>query len=165
MKSWITRFRISNCMDSEKAIPRELQREMETCDDLRAFAIQSRQLGEELRACVPEPEASGLHESIMRAVRESSLQPTIDPGWKSPRWAAAGAFAGVLIFAIIVWGLHNHSSGPGGTVTLDATSAIEIGAQAAQAAPEALISPLAVELDRVERDLANTAQFLLSSVP
>ncbi len=46
-----------------------------------------------------------------------------------------------------------------------ATTALEMGGQAARAAPAAVVTPLAEELARVNRDLDSTAQFLLASLP
>ena len=46
-----------------------------------------------------------------------------------------------------------------------AQSALEMGGQMARAMPAAMVSPLTDELNRVNRDLTNTANFLLASLP
>jgi hypothetical protein len=40
-----------------------------------------------------------------------------------------------------------------------------MGGQVARAVPTAVVSPLADELEKVNRDLNSTAQFLLASLP
>ena len=46
-----------------------------------------------------------------------------------------------------------------------ATTALDLGGEMARAVPSAVVSPLSNELERLNRDLNNTAQFVLASLP
>jgi hypothetical protein len=44
-------------------------------------------------------------------------------------------------------------------------TALQVGGEMARAVPSAVVNPLADELNNLNRDLDNTAQFLLASLP
>ena len=46
-----------------------------------------------------------------------------------------------------------------------ATTVLQVGGEMARAVPSAVVNPLADELKNINRDLDNTAQFLLASLP
>jgi hypothetical protein len=82
------------------------------------------------------------------------------------RWVAAPLVAAVVL--VVIWqGLRGPIAPPSkGTQSLAAaTTALEMGGQLAQAAPSAVVAPLSDELARLNRDLDNTARFILASLP
>ena len=82
------------------------------------------------------------------------------------RWLAAPAGAVLLLMA--VW-LALRS--PGRPLVQDrpslavVTIALEMSGQLAHTVPSAVVAPLSDELERLNRDLDDTAQFILASLP
>jgi hypothetical protein len=107
-----------------------------------------------------------LHRSIMQAVRATEQRPSVSPGLSFLKWLPAPAL--VALALLVVWHAQRspvRSSAPNPQSLAAATTALEIGGQMAQAMPSAMVAPLADELARLNRDLNNTAQFLLASLP
>jgi len=101
MKSWLTKFRISNAMDSGKPLPPSLREKIAADPELEHFIRQSQALG---RPVVHLPSADpSLHDSIMRAVRASAQQRQHSHHAPVFSWlAASAAFAAVLMFCLWV---------------------------------------------------------------
>ena len=90
-------------------------------------------------------------------------------GWRGPsllRWATVPALAAIALLGVW-WALHTpvRPSAPDTPSLAAATSAFELSGQLARTVPAAVVAPLSGELERLNLDLANTAQFLLASLP
>jgi hypothetical protein len=168
MRLWFAKVRISAALDGGKQPPAQLRRQVGSSEELRGFEQQLMALDRDLRRTALEPRApASLHGSIMRAVgraangaaaarRESGIL----------HWAPVPAFVLIVVLAVW-WVLHNPVRLPAqNPQSLAAvTTALEMGGQMAQTVPSAVVAPLSVELERLNRDLDNTAHFLLASVP
>jgi hypothetical protein len=140
MKTWLFKTKNSNALDQ---------------------ALQS-----QLPKCEFPP---SLHDSIMREVRNAARSSEASPVlW--PRWVAISSFACVLMLGFFV-AVH-FSNTPSGKVTqsdmraLDAAgSVLELGGNIVREAPDAAISPLQDEMQRMNHDLDRTKQFLIASLP
>ena len=72
MKSWLTKFRISNALDAGQTMPERLRRKIAAEPELERFVDCADAFGRSLRsAAVAVP---SLHDGIMRAVRGSAHQ-------------------------------------------------------------------------------------------
>ena len=102
----------------------------------------------------------------MQAVREAERPEAAPAGLAFLRWVAAPVVAALALAA--VWlALRGPVAPPAqGTQSLAAaTTALEMSGQLAQTVPSAVVAPLSDELARLNRDLDNTAQFILASLP
>jgi hypothetical protein len=119
-----------------------------------------------LKETAPRPQAPPtLHRSIMQAVRATE-RPAPLPGLSFLKWVPAPVL--VVVALLVVWQAQRgpvRSPAPNPQSLAAATTALEIGGQMAQSMPGAVVAPLADELARLNRDLNNTAQFLLASLP
>jgi hypothetical protein len=167
MKSWFTKLRISAALDAGDKMSASLRRDIDRSEQLKSFEEEMTALDRALKQCSPKPqEPPGLHRSIMQAVRVAERPAAAAPGLAFLRWAAAPVVAALALVA--VWlALRGPVVPPTqGTQSLAAaTTALEMSGQLAQSAPSALVAPLSDELARLNRDLDNTAQFILASLP
>jgi len=162
MKTWLTKFKISNALDDVAAererMPNEVKR-----DDLRRFRESLRSLDCCLKSAQSgQPVPAGLHDLVMRAVRGASrtqkqlFAPTI------LRWLPAPALA-LLVVAGVWWILSRSESKPQSMVT--AAAALEQSLQLTQQAPAAVLAPLSQEMENLNRDFRNAVEVLVASVP
>jgi hypothetical protein len=102
----------------------------------------------------------------MQAVRAASRPAAAQREPAVPRWLTVPAFA-VVVLLVAWWALHSPVRQPTQpTQSLAAaTTALQMGDQMVRAMPSAVVAPLSDELERLTRDLDNTAQFLLASLP
>jgi hypothetical protein len=168
MKLWFAKVRISAALDAGKQPSAWLRRRVSGSNELRGFEQEITALDHALRRTVPEPKApTSLHCSIMRAVARATKRSSAARRERGIlHWAPAPVFALIVVFA--AWWVLNSPmrQSAQNTQSLAAvTTALEIGGQMAQTVPSAMVAPLSVELERLNRDLDNTAQFLLASVP
>jgi hypothetical protein len=91
------------------------------------------------------------------------------PPW---RWApAAAAVAAALVLTLVLGGgwLTRRQPAPPPPTAAQALSApaaaLDWSAEMSRTVPAAVVAPLSDELERVNRDLENTADFLLASLP
>jgi hypothetical protein len=167
MKSWIARLRISAALDADQ--PPAAWSRHSTSSSVEGCGPEQEMiaLDRALRETAPRAEApASLHHSIMQAVRSAS-RPA--PAQRQPtvlRWLPAPVFA-ALVFAVALWALHSPvpTPVPEAQPLAAATTALQLGNQVVQTMPSAVVSPLSDELDRLNRDLDKTAQFLLASLP
>ena len=120
-----------------------------------------------LKQTVPRPETPpSLHRSIMQAVRAANRPAPAPRELAVLRWLPVPALA-VLVLLAVWWVARGPVKPPvHDTQSLAAaTTALDLGGQMAQAVPSAVVTPLSNELERLNRDLNNTAQFLLASLP
>ncbi len=104
-----------------------------------------------------------LHETIVRAVRaagDAPVQPTATLRW---RWLMAAAAASLVVLCAWRWPFSQSPAGPhplaAVTATLETTQAMP------QQASAAVLSPLAQELEFLNRDIRNAVDVLVASVP
>jgi len=166
MTSWLAKFRISAALDSGQPLPEKLRREIADDAELRRFARRADALGRALSNPPPPPSGPPLHDSIMRAVRASGRreQPRRAPAsfWLTafPALAAVAAMAGVC-----VW-LAQHRAAPTGGPSLAGPGLVlEMSEQMPNAMSSAMLAPLTNEWALVDRDLQDTTQILLASIP
>jgi len=144
------------------------QRRTSVSDKLRGFEREMTELDRALKQTAPRPQAPpSLHGSIMRAVR--AVEPPVAEarrGLTFLRWLPVPVVA--VLALLVVWQV---ARGPLRVPVQDtqsltvATTALEMGSQMAHVMPSAVVSPLADELEKVNRDLDSTAQFILASLP
>jgi hypothetical protein len=122
------------------------------------------QLEEALRRSVPDSEIPpALHTSIIRAVQRAGPPVATVRRRSTARWVPAAA---ALALACALWAWHAGSRTalpPSGLER--ASAALATSQKMAQAAPVAALAPLTEEWQRLNRDLDNTAQFLLAALP
>jgi hypothetical protein len=120
-----------------------------------------------LKETAPKPQAPpSLHRSIMQAVRATERPAPAPGGLSFLKWLPAPAL--VALALLVVWHAQRGTvrpPAPDPRSLAAATAALEMGGQMAQAMPSAVVAPLKDELERLNRDLDNTAQFLLASLP
>ncbi len=167
MKSWFARFEISAALDRDPRPPGSPPVRSRGSDKLRRFAGELAALDRDLRATAPKAEApASLHRSIMRAVRAADPPGEAEGAPGFLRWLIAPAAA--VIALLVVWQSvrgPGQPSPPKPPPLAAAANALEMGGQMVQAVPSAVVAPLADELERLNQDLDNTAQFLLASLP
>ena len=120
-----------------------------------------------LKQTAPKLQAPpSLHRSIMLAVQAAERPVDAPRSWSFLKWLPAPAL--VVLALLVAWYAQRgpvRPPAPDPQSLAAATTALEMGGQMAQAMPSAVVAPLADELERLNRDLDNTAQFLLASLP
>jgi hypothetical protein len=167
MKLWFTRLRISTALDAGYKLSASLRRNINRSAQLLSFEEEMTALDRALKQTRPKPQApSGLHRSIMQAVRVAENPAAAPRGLAVLRWVAAPVVT-LLALAVGWHALHDPVRPPAqDTQSLAAaTTVLEMSGQLAQTVPSAVVAPLSDELERLNRDLNNTAQFLLASLP
>jgi hypothetical protein len=167
MKSWFTKLRISAALDAGHKLSASLRRNIGSSEQLRGVEEEMTALDCALKQASPRPQAPpGLHRSIMQAVRVAERPQAAPGGLAFLRRVAAPLVAALALVA--VWQTLRGPVAPPtqGTQSLAAaTTALEMSGQLAQTVPSAVVAPLSDELARLNRDLDNTAQFILASLP
>ncbi len=167
MKSWFTNLRISSALEAVHKLLGVARRNLSGPEQLYAVEKELAALDRALNRDVPSTEAPpGLHGSIMRAVRVAQRSEAAPGGRAAALWLAAPVGAALVLMA--GWlALRGPAPPPArGTHSLAAaTTALEMSGQLAQTVPSAVVAPLSDELERLNRDLDNTAQFILASLP
>ena len=169
MKSWFTKFRISAAFDAGRLSSPAKRRSLINSEEARRFAETLQTLDRSLSNRPSTSEAPpDLHAAIMNAVRTSRRSAVARPWALSLRWLPAPAFA---ILLLGLWFLHRppnapvHQASTDQASVLEIASTLELGEKAAQDVPPVVIAPLSEELGRVNLDLENAAQYLLTSLP
>lgn len=167
MKTWFTSFRISAALDSGHKPSASLRMSINSSEEAQSFEQGMTALDRALRQERPKPQTPpGLHRSIMRAVREAQRTQAAPRELAVLRWVAAPVVAALVVMA--VWPALRGPGRPpaqGRQSLAAATTALELSSQLAQTVPPAVVAPLSDELERLNRDLDNTAQFILASLP
>jgi hypothetical protein len=162
MKTWLAKFRISSALDSGRPLPETLRQKIAADAELQRFVRRADALGRALKH-QPLPPGPPLHDSIMRAVRESARrgQPR---GAPVSFWLTASA-AAAAVAGVCVW-LAFHRAAPSAGPSLNGPALVlEMSEEIPNAMPLAMLAPLTNELARVDRDLQDTTQILLASFP
>ena len=167
MKSWIAKLRISMALDADQPSSAWLRRRPSASAELRGIEQEMLALDRALKEAAPRAEAPGsLHQSIMQAVRAAN-RPAAAPRQPSMlRWVPVPVFAVMLVLGVL-WVLQSPVRPPAQTAQplAAATTALNLGNQMVRTMPSAVVAPLSDELERLNRDLDKTAQFLLASLP
>lgn len=170
MNSWLSKFRISNAVDCGKPLPPGLQQKVAQSQELSQFqaavAVTDRSLKQE-KPAIKAP--TSLHQSILRAVRVA--QPRTEPV-RAPallRWWPAPALT--VLVALGLWSAFHKTAAPVAPGAAEAqplagaATVLEVGDRIARGIPVQAVAPMTEELNRLNRDLESTAQFLLANVP
>jgi len=167
MMTWFTSYRISAALDSGHKPSASLRESINRSEEVQGLELDMTALDRALRQERPEPQTPpGMHRSIMRAVRVAQRPEAAPHELAVLRWVAATVVAALVVMA--VWpGLRGPRRPPaqGRQSLAAATTALELSSQLAQTVPPAVVAPLSDELERLNRDLDNTAQFILASLP
>ena len=167
MKTWFTKFKISMALDAGHNVSASLRRNRNSTEQLRGVEEEMTALDHALKQAPPRPQAPpGLHRSIMRSVRRVERPAAAPGGLAFLRWVVAPVVAALAFVA--VWQTLRVPVVPPSQSTQSlgaATTALEMSGQLAQTVPSAVVAPLSDELARLNRDLDNTAQFILASLP
>jgi hypothetical protein len=107
MKTWLTKFKISNALDAGKPLPERLRRKIAADAELERFVDCAESLGRSLRnAAIAAPP---LHEGIMRGVRSVVRQ---EEAQRAPVLSWLAASAGIAAMGTIYfWLSHPQSAG------------------------------------------------------
>jgi hypothetical protein len=167
MKSWIAKLRISMALDADQPPSAWLRHKPSASAELRGIEQEMMALDRALKETAPRAEApASLHQSIMQAVRAAN-RPAAAPRQTSMlRWVPVPVFAVMLVLGVL-WVLQSPVRPPAQTAQplAAATTALHLGDQMVRTVPTAVVAPLSDELERLNRDLDKTAQFLLASLP
>ena len=144
---------------------------MNRSDELRRFEQSLRALDQALNQAPAQPElVPPLHHSIMRAVRAAECSVAPRHQHSILRWLPATALVALTVLGLW-YALRQPALAPVRTPVQNAqplvaaATALEMGDLMARTIPSAVLSPLSDEWERVSRDMNNTAQFLLASLP
>ena len=167
MKLWFAKARISAALDAGERPSAGLRWRVSNSEELRGFEQDMMALDRALRQPAPKPEVpASLHRSIMQAVQAADRPVRAGRQLLWLRWAPVPALAAIVLLAVW-WVLHSpvRQPAPDTQSLAAATAALEMSGQLARAVPSAMVAPLSGELERLNRDLDKTAQFLLASLP
>jgi hypothetical protein len=103
-----------------------------------------------------------LHDSILGAVRAAAPSPQREPTRLLWRGLAAPGLALLAVGGL--WWALSRPAGPAPPL-LAAARTLEEGQALPQTVSAAMLAPLSQEMEFVDRDLRNTVEFLLASVP
>ena len=171
MKTWLTKFRISNALDNRKSLPPAVESAVAQSEEVRRFAEIAADLDQALKNSRPAPQtAAPLHAAIMRAVWAAEPEPADD--WQKiwPRLIPATTLA--LLVLLGIFGASNFFRHPATILQpaelsslAVASSVMETGGKLVREMPDAALSPLSEEMQRLNLDLASAQKFLLASLP
>jgi len=171
MRTWLIKYKISNALNDRLPLPPALERAVRRSAELQSFAEHASALGHAFKNETPPPETPAfLHASIMRAVRYVRSAPVKETHSVGLRWIPAfGLVCLILLGGLLAKQLSSPSVvkvAPADSHPLAAAdSALELGGTLIREAPTVALSPLSDELQRLNRNLADTGQFLLASLP
>ena len=167
MKSWIARLRISAALDADQPPSAWLRRRLNASGEPCGIEQEMMALDRALKETAPRAEApASLHRSIMQAVRAANCPAAAQRQPNVLRWVPVPVFA-AMVLLLVLWVLQSPVRTPvrNAQPLAAATSALKLGDQMVRSMPSAMVAPLSDELDRLNRDLDKTAQFLLASLP
>jgi hypothetical protein len=172
MKNWLTKwvkYQISCRLDDGHALPGFMRRKISRSEELGTFENELLSLDHDLRKTKPARVVSpSLHNAIVRAVvaQESSgrmrHRPTLTLRW--------GVFAAMLVLAVAGWQLWlkptKDAAAASERQSLSAAAQVlEASGEMGRQVPAAALAPLSGELERINLDLDNAAQFVIASLP
>ncbi len=148
-------------MDAGEPLPKSLRRAIASDPELEQFTRRTERLGRSLRR--PPLADASLHDSIMRAVRAAAhpRQPRRSPGLV---WLASSVCAGSLVVVSVWMGFRPPAHPPGKSLD-GAVMVLEMGERMPNTMPSMVMAPLSDEWARVDHQLQNTREVLLTSLP
>lgn len=165
MKTFFKKFRASMALDQD-AQPTKQNEPAET----RAIEEPLRAMDSRLRASrVGDDVPSGLHGSIMRAVRNSTKES--EPVLLAVLWPRLAVVTIVLALGVgVFWSLNRVPVKVAEAVSSteaapSLVAVIEQGHVLTQAAPEAVLGPLSGEWELLNNDIQKAVNFVVASVP
>jgi hypothetical protein len=135
---------------------------------MRDFNAEMAALDRALKRTAPQPQGPpSLHDSIMRAVRAAE-RPAAEGQreWTILRWLSVPI--AVAITLTVIWHRTQETVRQPAMSTQPlavASTALHLSGEMAKTVPSAVVAPLTDELQKLNQDLNNTAQFLLASLP
>ena len=162
MRTWLAKFRISAALDRARARGRNTCSGTSECEEVNRFAASVQSLDRQLRGAELPPAPTGLHASVMRAVRVAGQSHEPRAASSMLWWLPASAVA--LIAALVLWQPGSRRSAESDTLAV-ATAALEQSQELSQKAPSVALGPLSEEMNLLNQDLRNTIEFLMASVP
>lgn len=166
MKFFLTKFRISNALDTGKPMPESLRRKINAEPELQRFEQRMQALNRPLQGAPPAD--TELHDSIMSAVHASKREAG-HALRACPTWQALTASCTVAAMAAVcLWIVHFQStpSLPLPKPSLDTPlTVLEMSESMPATMPSMVTAPLSTELERVNNDVQTTKQILLASFP
>lgn len=168
MRKLFTDWKISTALDSGRdrsGGPVVTASAGESDDFARACSDLEHSLREQKPAADAPP---FLHAAIMRRLESgaASARPAETPAWRH-WWVPASAVA--LVVGCLVWWTNRPTPFVRPSADLSAlslpASAIQAGSEIAQTVPAKVVSPLAEELESLQKDFQVTSQFLLANIP
>jgi hypothetical protein len=130
----------------------------------RPFAERVQALDQALTGSTPGGTPPHLHGAIMLAVRREGHRAASGRAWALGwRWLAPAA-AGVVLVAGIWFGGSERPKASVAELVL-VRNTLDASVQIARAVPASALSPLQDELNRVNRDVDNTARALFATLP
>jgi hypothetical protein len=167
MKSWFARLKISTALDDSRKPSGSLPVKVSHSEELRGFEQEMAALDRALKDSSPKVQVpASLHRSIMRGVAAARRPAGAQPWLAFLRWLAVPAAAVVAL--LVVWQASRgpvQPAAPAMESLAAAARTLEMGDRMAQKVPSVMVAPLSDELERLNRDLDNTAEFLLASLP
>jgi hypothetical protein len=160
MKSWFSKYKISAALDADKPMPESLRQTISADPELQRFARQADALGRALRNSPPP--APALHDPIMRAVRASRREQVRRAPVASWRMASSALAALALVG---LWVAFHHPAPARGQSLDTPAMVLDLSEAMPCAMPSVLMAPLSNEWVQVDRDIQNTTQVLLASLP
>jgi hypothetical protein len=165
MRTWLAKFRVSTALDSGEPLSAKLRQKIAADAELQNFVRRADALGRALKH-QPPPAGPPLHESIMRAVRESARRGQTRRAPVSIWLYVSPAVAAVAAVACVSLWLAFHRAAPKGAGSLDGPALVlQMSEEMPKTMPMAVLAPLSNEWARVDRDVRNTTQVLLASFP
>jgi hypothetical protein len=161
MKSWITKWKISNALDTGKPMPESLRRAIDADPGLQRFAQRAEAHGQTLRNLAPS--GPPIHDAIMRAVRAAARQeaPTRESALRW--WVASGALAAVTL--VSVYWTYFRPKIPVQQAMDGPVRILEVSANIQAEMPALVMAPLSNEWAHVDHDLQSTTKVLMASLP
>jgi cytochrome c-type biogenesis protein CcmH/NrfG len=161
MKSWLSKWRISAALDAGEPLSESLRRKIAADPELELFTKRTQSLRQTLRNAPLS--APPLHDSIMRAVRNSARQEQPRRAPVLSWWAASGAVAALAVACLYMTYVRPKLSR---TQALDGpVMVLEMSEHMQTSVPSLVMSPLSNEWALVDHDLQDTKQVLLASLP
>ncbi|MGP8238793.1 MAG: hypothetical protein ACLQVW_25725 [Limisphaerales bacterium] len=165
------KFKISDAMDKRRPLSDSIQAAIQASSELRAFAKETRAVDKALRR-PPYPRADAwLHNSIMRAVRATALEP-------APRRVSSGLWlapaAALVVLAAIGWWLAGPRAPQpapkmafvvGQSPFATVSTAFEFGGRMSRQMSAEMIAPLSNEWAQVDADLRGATKAIVDSMP
>jgi hypothetical protein len=178
MKTLLTKFMVSRSLDTGAPLSGFWKKRMARSPELEQFERAARALDSQLKKPGPAAEPAlppSLHASIMRAVRTAQARPQAEAGdeagWNlTPLLGPALVTAALLLVGTSAWLVldpwgqtgRRHARNPSVAAW---PAAAPLAEQLTSNGVAALRESLAQPIENLSRDVRETAQFLLASLP